>query len=233
MSTAQTIVNDALREIGVLAESETPLSDMANNAFRALNRLMETLSNERSFAYSNTAISKVLAGQSSFTIASTGGTWTADRPIAIDSAIVTSNSVDYPVAVIDSQEWDEITYKSSTGPFPDRVYYDATMPAGTLYVYPISTGATLKLRTISVVNSFATLATTLSMPPGYEECLIKNLAVNIAPQYPGCILSPLTIRQAASTLDKILSVNREIPELSLDPSLLGTTTSSLAAIYRG
>jgi hypothetical protein len=230
MATAQTIVNDALREIGVLAEEETPSADMANNAFRALNRMMESLSNEASFAYVNSQISKVIAGETSFTLGPTG-TWVTDRPIEVDTATCILNGITYPVKVIDSQEWDSLSYKTSTGSVPEVVYYEPNMPNGTLYLWPITTGATLYLRTTSVVNSFASLATILSMPPGYEEALIKNLAVNLHPQYPTSNLSPITMRLATKTLADIKDKNKEVPMMTLDYGM--SNIGGIAKILRG
>lgn len=232
MATAQTIVNDALQEIGVLAEGETASATMADNALRALNRIMGLLSNDKSFAYSDTAISLALTGQTSFTVGATGDL-AADRPIRIDSAYVIRDGITYPVEVIGSDKWDEIPYKATTGSVPEVIYYNATMVNGIVYPYPVSTGCTLYLRTSSLVTSFATLGTALSMPPGYEEYLIKALAVNISPQYPAGVLSKLTQLAAINALKVIKRTNKQIPRLSIDPALNGGGTSGLAAIYRG
>jgi hypothetical protein len=82
--------------------------------------------------------------------------------------------------------------------------------------------------------SFATLATQVTLPPGYEEVLIKNLAVNIAPQYPASNLSPLTIQAAKNSLKIVTRTNNVIPTLGLDPILMGNRRSNnLASILGG
>jgi hypothetical protein len=233
MATAGTIVNDALKEIGVLAEGETPTASMADDALRALNRIMESLSNYQAFAYTPSLVSKALTSQTSFTVGPTGDV-VVDRPIAVESAFVDRSNLTYPVRVVNNQQWDSIVYKTSTGSNTEVIWYEPTVPNGIVHVWPKCTGCTLNLRVINLVVSFATLATTVSLPPGYEEALIKNLAVNIAPQYPACNLSPLTIQQAKNSLKIITRTNNAIPTLSLDPILMGNRRSNnLAAILGG
>lgn len=232
MSTATTIITDAFKTIGVLSEGETASTTMLDDALRALNRIMALLSNDKDFAYSSVAISLALTSQTSFTVGATGNL-VANRPIKIDSAYVIRDGITYPVKVISRQEWDSIPYKASTGSVPEVIFYEPTMDNGTVYPYPISTGCTLYMRTTDLVNSFAALTTTLSMPPGYEECLIQNLAVNVSTNYPDIKLSPLTVRAAALSLKKIKRTNTVIPTLSIDPALLGVGKSGLAAILKG
>lgn len=230
MATAATMINDALKELGVLAEGDTATSTMSDDALRALNRIMGMMSNDKAFAYSNAAISRTLTAVQSFTIGAAGDL-VATMPIRIDSAYCTLNGITYPVQVVDFATWDAIEYKASTGTVPDLIYYDPTMSAGTVYCWPISSGAVLYMRESSLVDSFATLATTLVMPAGYEEYLIKELAVNLAPQYPAGVLSPLTISARDRALKKIKRTNKHIP--SLTPNVLTGGETGLAAIYRG
>lgn len=231
-STAQTMITDALSELGLVQEGESPSSTMLSDGLRALNRLLNLHSNGRAFAYVNTQISHVMAGETSITIGAIG-VWVADRPITIDSAVAVLNGITYDVDVINVDTWDAIPYKASTGTIPEAIYYESAFPNGTIYPYPITTGATLSLRTTSVVTTFAALSTALSMPPGYEECFIKLLAVNQAPYYPGCKLSPLTVQAAKTALKTIKRTNKNIPTLSLPAALGGGNDSGLAALYRG
>ena len=217
-ATAATIVNDALKEIHVLAEGDTPSATMADDAFRALNRIMEMLSNDQSFAYTPNELTIALTGQSTFTIGAAGDI-VADRPIAIQTATFDRGSITYPVQVVDNQKWDNITYKTAAGANPVGIWYEPTMPTGIVHVWPVCTGGTLRMRVLNLVNSFASLATTLSMPPGYEEALIKTLAVNIAPQYPAGTLSPLTIKAAERAMRLIRKTNNVIPTMSLPGGL--------------
>ena len=233
MTTARNIITDALREIGVGAEGETISAEMADSALRTLNRLMELWSNSQSFAFYPSMISKALSGESSFTVGPTGDVVT-DRPIKIDTAYVDRLGISYPCAVIDNQKYDAITYKAAAGANTTAIFYEATMPDGIVHVWPIATGCTLNMRVLNVVSSFDTLDTVLVLPPGYDEALVKNLAVNISPQYPGSILSQITVRAAATSMKTINRTNNVIPSMTVDRALLNRMGGgSLAGFLSG
>lgn len=231
MSTATTIINDALLEIGVLADNETPTSTMSQGGLRALNRLMNLWSNNQAFAYVASTVSKALTGQASFTVGPTGDVIT-DRPISVDTAFVIRDGITYPVEVTDNQKWDTISYKAATGANTSIVYYAAEVPNGIVNVWPLATGCTLNLRVTNLVDSFPDLVTDVVMPPGYEEALIKNLAVNLAPSYKATV-SPLTMTAAKTSLATVQKTNTVIPTLSIDSSLMGYRGGSLPAFLGG
>lgn len=232
MATALTIITDALKEICVLADEETPSASMADDAFRALNRMMEKWSNDQSFAYVANTRSMALTGQSSFTIGPTGDV-VANRPIRIETATVDRSGITYPVNVVDNQKWDAISYKGVNGANTAIVYYEALMPDGVVHIWPVATGCTLNLRVIDIVNTFPSLATVLSMPPGYEEALIKNLAVNIAPQYADATLSKLTMMAARSSMKAIQNTNNIVPTMDIDGTLTNRNGGNIAAFLGG
>jgi len=99
MATALTVITDAFKEIGVLAEGDTPTASMADDALRALNRIMAMLSNDQAFAYFPNLITRNLTGESSFTIGPTGDV-ISDRPIKIETATVDRQGITYPVTVL-------------------------------------------------------------------------------------------------------------------------------------
>jgi hypothetical protein len=228
MTTALVLITDSLKEIGVLAEGDTPSAAMVDDALRALNRLMALISNDQSFAYYQNMVSRPLTGETSFTIGPTGDVVT-DRPISIETAFVDRNGISYPVRVIDNVLWDGIIYKGIAGANTAYVYYEATMPNGIVHVWPLATGCTLNLRVVNVVASFATSATVLSLPPGYEECLTSNLAVRLAPQYPAGILSPVTIQYAKSSLKQLQRKNNVIPTMKL-PSVVTGRNNNMGSL---
>ena len=232
MATAITIITDALKELTVLADEEVPTGSMANDAFRALNRLVELLSNDQSFAYFPNLVQRTLAGEQTFTIGPTGDVVT-DRPIRVESATVDRSGITYPVSVLDNQRWDSISYKTVGGANTSAVWYEGTYPNGIVHLWPVASGCTINLRVINLVKSFATLATDLDMPPGYEELLVKNLAVNLAPQYPSNPLSQLTIQAARKAMKYINRTNNVIPTLKIDSVLLNRRGGTLAGFLGG
>lgn len=306
--TAGTLINDALLEIGVLAEGDTPTADMSASGLRVLNRMLDSLSTNQAFAYYPNLITRALTGESSFYIGpaivlpftvnlatpatftctnhglnigdtvtltttgalptglSTGTTYyvitagftantfelsltsggtavntsvsqsgvhtftqtssltktIAQRPIGIESAFVDRSGIHYPVRVIDNQLFDSIIYQAASGANTIYVYYEAQVPNGIVHCWPISTGCTLGLRVINQVVNFTDLTTPTTLPPGYEECIVSNLAVRLSPFYPTIQLSPVTARLAKTSLDLIQRRNNVIPTLTL-PSVVTET----------
>jgi hypothetical protein len=232
-TTAGTMINDALMEIGVLAEGDTPTAAMSDSALRALNRICDMMSNDQSFAYTPSLISIALTGQSSVTVGPTGAI-VSDRPISIDTAWSDRGGISYPCQVTDNQKFDAIVFKAAAGFNPQVIWYEPTMGNGIIHIWPVSTGCTLNMRILNSVTSFSNLATVLVMPPGYEEYFVKTLAVNIAPQYPAGVLSYLTIKAAKKAWTYISRTNNLVPTLRLDPNIpTNNGGSSLASFIGG
>ena len=215
-----------------MAEGDTPTASMASDGLRALNRIMELFSNDQSFAYYPNSISQAMTGQSSFTVGPTGNL-VSNRPIRIESATVDRNGITYPVEIYDNVRWDNIAYKAIGGANTAIIYYQAEFPNGVVNVWPLCTGATLNMRVVNLVVSFPTLGTAVNLPPGYEECLIKNLAVNLSPQYPAGILNPLTLEAAEYSLRLIQRGNNVIPVMNVDRALLNLGQGSYANFLGG
>lgn len=216
MTTAATIIEDALREIGVLGDDQAMTAEQTTGGLRALNRLLERMSNQRLFNPVETQLSYPLTGSQSFTIGPSGADLTAARPLRVIGAYATLADISYPVRLLTAQEWDSIGYKVSSGGAPAGVYYEATYPSGTVYVYQPTAGYTLKLRVLTVIDSFADHAEDLALPPGYEEALVLNLAVRLAPGY-GAALRAETINDARNALRIIKRTNVQIPTLNAMP----------------
>lgn len=233
MTTALDIITDAHEEIAVIGEGETLTAASANSSLRALNRLVDYLSNGKEFAFAPALIQRSLTGESSFTIGPTGDI-VATRPISVDTAFVTRDNTNYDVRVLDYELWDSmITDPTATGGDTAYIWYEATMPNGIVHVYPLATGCTLNLRVITKVTTFPDLSTTLSLPPGYEECLVSNLAVRLHPKYPAGVLNPVTVQYAKSSLKAIRDQNRVIPTLALPNVVIGHEGYSFSAFLAG
>jgi len=231
MATATTIISDALKELGVIADGETPTASESDDAFRALNRLMNLWSNDQSFAWVANTVSKALTGLASFTVGPTGDVVTL-RPISIETATVVRDGITYPVEVTDNQKWDSISYKAATGANTSIIYYAAEVPNGIVNVWPLATGCTLNMRVINLVTSFPDISTDVNLPPGYEQAFIKNLAVDIAPSFKATP-SPLTVRAASVAMKSIQRTNNVVPTMSIDSSLMGYRGGSLPAFLGG
>lgn len=198
MTTALDIVSDAMKLLGVLQAGETPSAVDANDALFRLNTLLDAWNSERLSCFCDqTASLAYVAGQNPYTVG-TGGDFNVGRPTELIRAWArTPSGQDIQQYLLTEQEYDAIPLKTTGGTFPIAVWYNPQYPLGQLNVYPVPNAAsyTQFLRFKSFLTAFATLATTVSLPPGYLDALIKNLAVDAFPYWGGNPPAWLTTEQ--------------------------------------
>lgn len=197
MTTALTLIEDALGEIGVKEAGQSVPSEDAALALRYLNRILQRWSNHRLMIPSLTEISVTLDGSGSYTIGPSGAV-TATRPNKVITAYYRdSGGLDTPVEILTDSQWQKIGLKDTGGP-PTGIWYERTSTNGTLHVYPDVAGYTLKLQCQVLLSSFATTSTSLTLPEGYESALVLTLACDLAGQYQKPISADLAKRAAAA-----------------------------------
>lgn len=231
-TTAAVIINDALKELVAIGETETPSATMYSDGLRMLNRMLDVFSNSPNFQYFASRESIALTGQSSFTIGPSGADITSSRPISIESAYVDRLGISYPVKVIDNERYDRLTLKLLSGANTAAIYYEGTYPNGTVYCYPLATGCTLTMRVLNSVKQFATTATQIDMPEGYEDYLMLGLAIRWAPQF-GKQASPDTKAAYKRAKMAVMNTNLVVPTMELPNAVMGKSGSSYAAFMSG
>jgi hypothetical protein len=223
-TTAAVMISDALKEIQVIAEGETPSATMYADGLRMMNRLLDTFAHDAAFAFDASLRTLALTGQASFDVGPTGDIITL-RPIKITSAYATQGGIDYPVRVVSIEEYDSIPLKTSTGAIPECIAYNGVYPDGVVYVYPLCSGVTLKLRTVDQVKTFAATSTSIDMPEGYEDAITLALAIRMAPGY-GVPVSQDTRLAASRAMKVVKRSNRVVPKLDIPDALMPTTRQS-------
>lgn len=113
----------------------------------------------------------------------------APRPLRINSAfvrVVTSigGTLDYPIAVITSEEYELIGMKSLSGPWPRALYYQPSMPVGMLNYWPNPSSGEMHLFCDTILNQFSTINDAVTFPPGYKIFLRFNFAEFLLTEYP-------------------------------------------------
>lgn len=223
MATALDVITNALVEIGAYAAGEVPSGADSSHALSRLNRLIDSWNAERPTIFSQSiATYDLVASTQSRTIGPTGNYVVAVRPMEIVRANLISGSDRYPVNVRDSAWWMEQDDRSITT-LPTDLYYNPTFPNGTLYFWPIpdSSSYDIELETRSLLSTLAALATTFSMPPGYEEAITQTLAELLCPVYG----KPLTAELAESARKAravIKGANSRAPRIGTDSGLGGS-----------
>lgn len=185
MATAQTIIDRALRLLGAIASGESPTADESADGLISLNNMLESWQADKLtvYAYVDTAFTMV-ASTGSYTVGPSGNFNLTPRPPKIEQCFVRASSIDYPVELIDKARWYAITDKTVESDIPEYAYYEPTLTTGTLKVWPVpNTGNSLHIITWTNVATLATLATSISLPPGYERAMAYNLAIELAPEF--------------------------------------------------
>lgn len=207
MTTARDLIKASYRKISILGQGSTLTAEEANDAFSELNAMLAQFSTQGALIYTETKETFSLTGAASYTIGS-GGDFNTSLPKNIIAAYATYSGLDYPLSIIDRNEYSFIADKDLTGT-PYKLYFDSNYPLGTIYLWPLNySSTTLTLLSEKPLTSFTTLDTVFAMPPEYETMLVHNLAVRMAPEYER-EASPTVKRIARESLDHIKAQNKK------------------------
>jgi hypothetical protein len=186
--TVQTIINHALGLIGVKSTGETLSAPESNDALATLNLMLNSWSGRGVSARAKLEYTaSLVSNQAVYTIGSSGTPdFSTIRPVEILACQVeyVADTVILPVSVTGEQQYGLFGDRNVlTGP-PTNVYYNPTMPNGTLNFYPIPDQTyTLHLWYWTPLQEMALLSTEFTLEPVYIECIMYNLAVRLAPYY--------------------------------------------------
>jgi hypothetical protein len=203
-------INGAMRLIGMLAEGETPSAAASQDALSAMNQMIDSWNTERLSVFSTQdQIFTWPASTLSRTLGPTGN-FVGNRPILVDDATYfrdAATNVSYGIKIINQQQYNGIAVKTVTSTYPQVLWINMTYPDIEMYVYPVPLRP-LEWHFVSVeeLTEPATLATTLSFPPGYLRAFRFNLACEIAAEF-GVEPSPQVQRIAMTSKRNIKRIN--------------------------
>jgi len=235
-STVLDIITDTMLLLNVNAIGDSMSAEEATYAKRRLGLLLERWSNQGMAAYylSNETYS-MTANVQTYTIGPSGATFTAQRPVSIESAFTRlnngTNNVDYPMRLIDNATYQAIPVKDITAMFPTHLLYTPTYPNATITIFPKPSQAlTLGITQRHQFTAYTALADDIALPIGYASALIANLAKDMAAQYGkeemfarGSLLD----RQAEESLAELKRVNYRPIMLATDPMMVGSGRYSI------
>jgi hypothetical protein len=160
------------------------------------------------------------------------------RPLRITNAftrITTSlSSLDYPISIITQDEYTRIGFKGIAAPWPIVVWYNPTMPLGTLSFYqnPSGTGQ-LHLFTDLLLTNLPSLTTAISLPQGYARWIKWALGKELAPEY-GADWTATHERNWKEARDVVHSLNAVPAQVSqIDPALVNRSGNDAGWILHG
>lgn len=208
MTTARSIVGDALRLINRLSPGETLDADTAADCLAGLNSIADEINGSGAFLWreiltTSSALNSVTATLGTHWTGITSGT-------KILGATVDSGG-DVMLSQLTMEQYHGMVEKATTG----APAYFAHDGAATVYFYPVPTGQTVKIRTRQVMSAFADLDTDYEMPAGYRAHLAGLLAERVSP-----VLSPEMLGHAVRAADRARSALRA---RGVNPSIICDT----------
>ena len=91
--------------------------------------------------------------------------------------------IDYPVAVLALQQYEQIGLKTLNGPWPKALYFNPNEVSGNLFVWPNPAQGELHMFANTIFTTFSTLDYTYNLPQGYDMALRWCLAERLMPMY--------------------------------------------------
>lgn len=215
MPTAQSLMDKALRALGVLRVGGSAAGAQQAECLGVLNAMIDRWQTERLTIYQIAAITHSLTpGDGDYTVY-TGGDINIARPVKIEpTSFLRWLGEDYPLTLLTRQGYADLSPKSMQG-FPESLYYDDQFPQAVLYVWPVPLlSYELHLDYWSPLSSFAAAATNIALPPGYEAALWWGLAAELWSFYPNPGVQAMVVRNAATSKASIQTNNVRVPALS-------------------
>ncbi len=184
MATALAIITDAMVEIGAYASGDTiaPVHEQLG-LLRFQNQLDAWQADYLSLNLQDRVTFSLTSGTSTFTIGATGNLVTT-RPVYVEGVnyIIpgTTPTTEVPMASMDDDQYMAISQKSLSSSLPQMFYYNATMPYGTMFVWPtVSQTVVLALYLNHGIDVPAALTSSVTGPPGYAEAFMYQLALRL------------------------------------------------------
>lgn len=117
-----------------------------------------------------------------------------EKPLQIDSAyvrIATSQSgspvlnggIDYPVAVINLENYNSIGLKTLNGPWPKALYFNPNADTGNLFFWPNPGQGEMHMFAKTIFSGYQSLYDDIALPQGYTLALRWCLAERLLPMY--------------------------------------------------
>lgn len=116
------------------------------------------------------------------------------RPLSINSSFVRVNTssngqpilnggLDYPVAILNVEDYEMIGLKTLNGPWPKALYYQPTETLGNIFVWPNPAQGEMHIFADTLFSKYTTINDTMLLPEGFEMALEWCLAERLMPQY--------------------------------------------------
>jgi hypothetical protein len=125
-----------------------------------------------------------------------------------------------PVEIIDADRWSNIPVKGTASGIPTKLFVEGSNPLETLNFWPLpNVASSAVLWSWKPLTQFASVNSTVTVPPGYLRALRYNLALELSAEYG---IQP-AVGVAAGALESKENIKRHnivSPLMSVDDALL-------------
>ncbi len=207
MATINQLVGRAYRRLNVIATNEDPTPAQVQEGINIVNSMLDHWNtNFNKNFYVQQEDFSLVGGQQEYTIGS-GGDFNTTRPMEIKHTVVTENGTTWPSYPITYDEWMDIYNKGNSSNYPTWFYYDKNFPLGKLYLFrKPANAATITIASHKQLGSYV-IDDTVSLPPGYEQAIIDNLAYRLLPTYPSEAVGGMIAIDAKNSLRNLKRIN--------------------------
>jgi hypothetical protein len=217
-TTAGGLIEEALRRIGQLAESELPSAATMQDSIVAFNNLLESWSIERLSVFSTqTQVYTWPANQRVRTLGPTGD-FVGTRPVEIDAStyfIDPTVGISFGVNLVSQIQYNSLALKTVTSTYPSVLWVNMTYPNIELTVYPVPT-LNLEWHLVSVQNLAPVTSSTseINFPLGYKRAFSFNLSCELAAQF-GVEPLPRVVRIADISKRNLKRINAPLEFMAI------------------
>jgi hypothetical protein len=210
------IVKAALLELGAVAPEDKLTQQDGAWGLEKLQRAIDQHNARREMIFSISFQQfALIANHGPHTIGPNGDFNVSIRPVTVKGAAFilnagTANPVDAPIKIKDHDWWNANPTKTLQSAITTHLYYDPASPLGNLNFWPICTVANpVRLELWNSIAQAINLQTVLSLPQGFWEALVTDLAVKLAPSYNRAV-SP-ELRESWNRAMRIVQDNNYTP----------------------
>jgi hypothetical protein len=228
MTTALDLITDALQRLSVYDPGQPVSAADAATGLTVLNDMMDLWSNETLSCFATLEQSgNLVPGQTAYTIGP-GGNFNTTRPLRIltgpgSAYVQDANGNNYGMDVVERAAWNGYGNRSPqiTSDFPDTMFYDPQFPLGIINVLPAPIlPYTMFWDSYLQLSEFPTLATSVSLPPGYNMAIKTNLALYLKPYFIDGQVDPLLISAASESKGTIKRMNMRPNVAVFEPEIV-------------
>ena len=105
------------------------------------------------------------------------------KDMGIELTNMTNGGLDYQVAILALENYNQIGLKTLNGPWPKALYYNPNSDTGNVFVWPNPAQGEMHMFSSTIFSNYESIYDDIILPQGYSMALRWNLAERLMPMY--------------------------------------------------